>query len=190
MAARPGVHLHHPGARRARPHPALPHLLRRPIPAQHPRRKTRMAAYRHEPARHRHLRHRLRHGRLHGRILPRRLPCHPKRTNRSGARLRPLAQKHLLAHLLAANAALRLAITWQQLAGTDEKHRAGLHHRSAGHRAHRQRRRAQRTKKDLFAGFWFYGAMAAWFLILTTFSIAILWWLRRRYSAGYQIEGT
>ena len=28
-------------------------------------------------------------------------------------------------------------------------------------------------KKDLFAGFWFYGAMAAWFLILTTFSIAI-----------------
>lgn len=45
-------------------------------------------------------------------------------------------------------------------------------------------------KKDLFAGFWFYGAMAAWFLILTTFSIAILWWLRRRYSAGYQIEGT
>ena len=45
-------------------------------------------------------------------------------------------------------------------------------------------------KKDLFAGFWFYGAMAAWFLLLTTVSIAILWWLRRRYSAGYQIEGT
>ena len=44
-------------------------------------------------------------------------------------------------------------------------------------------------KKDLFAGVWFYGAMAAWFLLLTTLSIAVLWWLRRRYSVGYNIEG-
>ena len=31
--------------------------------------------------------------------------------------------------------------------------------------------------------------MAAWFLLLTTLSIAVLWWLRRRYSVGYNIEG-
>ncbi|MDO4642734.1 MAG: ABC transporter permease subunit [Cardiobacteriaceae bacterium] len=43
-------------------------------------------------------------------------------------------------------------------------------------------------KKDIFAGFWFYGAMAAFFLALTTISIIILWWLRRRYSAGFNAQ--
>ncbi|MDO4776002.1 MAG: ABC transporter permease subunit [Cardiobacteriaceae bacterium] len=40
-------------------------------------------------------------------------------------------------------------------------------------------------KKDLFAGFWFYGAVAVFFLLLTTISIAVLWWLKRRYSTGF-----
>ena len=44
-------------------------------------------------------------------------------------------------------------------------------------------------KKDLYAGFWFYGAMAGYFLLLTTLSIAILWWLRRRYSVGFEVQG-
>ena len=41
-------------------------------------------------------------------------------------------------------------------------------------------------KKDLFAGFWFYGAVALFFLLMTTVSLIVLWWLKRRYSAGFE----
>ncbi|MDO5090600.1 MAG: ABC transporter permease subunit [Cardiobacteriaceae bacterium] len=40
-------------------------------------------------------------------------------------------------------------------------------------------------KKDIYAGFWFYGAVSLFFLLLTTVSILVLWWLKRRYSAGF-----
>lgn len=40
-------------------------------------------------------------------------------------------------------------------------------------------------KKDLFAGFWFYGAVAVFFLAMTTVSIVILRYFKRRYSAGF-----
>lgn len=45
-------------------------------------------------------------------------------------------------------------------------------------------------KKDLFAGFWFYGAVALFFLLLTTISIIVLWWLKRRYSAGFDMRAS
>lgn len=40
-------------------------------------------------------------------------------------------------------------------------------------------------KKDIYAGFWFYGAVSLFFLLLTTLSVLALWWLKRRYSAGF-----
>ena len=45
-------------------------------------------------------------------------------------------------------------------------------------------------KKDLFAGFWFYGAVAVFFLLLTTVSIVVLWWLKRRYSTGFEARAS
>lgn len=42
-------------------------------------------------------------------------------------------------------------------------------------------RAAQR--KDIFAGFWFYGAVAVFFLLLTSISLGILYYLQKRYSA-------
>lgn len=45
-------------------------------------------------------------------------------------------------------------------------------------------------KKDLFAGFWFYGAVALFFLAMTTVSILLLAYLKRRYSAGFEARAS
>jgi len=43
-------------------------------------------------------------------------------------------------------------------------------------------------RKDIYAAFWFYGAIAAFYLLLTTISILILWYLQRRYGQGFEQE--